>query len=101
MRWVLIKLSIDTITPETDNAFMTKKEFSATEVMVLIEELHAQFRAFGEGLMGLNDKVSKLTEQVQGITEMVAKNTVDITIMKEDITIMKKDIVIMKEDITS
>ena len=86
--------------------YQDKKNFSATEVMMVIEDLQSQFRVFGDGLMGLNEKSDSLSYKfdslnykfdglsykVDGITEQVSQNSVDITLIKDDISEIKEDV---------
>ena len=47
---------------------MTKKEFTATEVMAILERMEKQFRVFGEAQEMLKDRVNAMFD-------MVGKNT--------------------------
>jgi len=58
---------------------MKEREFT-----VILEELRSEFRAYGEGL-------SALREKVDGIFEMTGKNTEDISTIRIDIRVIKND----------
>lgn len=55
------------------------------EFTVILEDLKSQFRVFGEGLEGLDNKVDD-------IIEMTGKNTENIEIMKSDIAFIKTEL---------
>lgn len=73
---------------------MAKKEFTATEVVMILERMEKQFRVFGEVQDALKNRVDAMFE-------MVGKNTEDIEMIMLDITGMKLDIAGMKLDISS
>lgn len=54
---------------------MAKKEFSATEVMAILERMEKNFRVFGE-------TQQEHREQSNATFEMVGKNTEDIDLLK-------------------
>ncbi|MEK7461328.1 MAG: hypothetical protein AAB647_03915 [Patescibacteria group bacterium] len=53
----------------------SKKEFTATEVMVLQEEIRGQLRV-------VTEIVTSHSQKFDTLTEMVAQNTEDITVIK-------------------
>lgn len=71
---------------------MTKKDFSATEVMMILERMEKQFREFSEAQQ-------MLKERVDAIFEMVVKNAEDIEMIKLEIDGIKLDIKDIKQEL--
>jgi archaellum component FlaC len=55
------------------------------KVRVILEEIRSQFKVFGEGLKGINEKLDSTIE-------MTAKNSEDIEMVKIDVKEIKDDI---------
>ena len=79
---------------------MTKKEFTATEVMAILERMEKQFRVFGEAQEMLKDRVNamfdmvgKNTEDIDLLKSLARTNTDDIKVMKLDISDIKAELV--------
>ena len=63
-----------------------KKEYNKDrEFGVILEKIHSEFKAFGDGLSALRAKVD-------AIFEMTGKNTEDIAFIKTDLRIIKNDL---------
>lgn len=62
------------------------------KVQVVLEDIRAQFRAFGEAQQGL-------VEKVDDIKKTVSQNTEDIKIIKTDVSILKTDVSVLKTDV--
>lgn len=76
---------------------MTKKEFTATEVMAILERMEKNFRVFGE-------TQETHREQSNAMFEMVGKNTEDIDLIKslartntDDIKVMKFEVIVIQK----
>jgi peptidoglycan hydrolase CwlO-like protein len=65
---------------KSESSFSREREFA-----VVLEQLHSDFRTFGEGLSSLRSKVD-------AIFEMAGKNTEDLTLIKADLRILKTDL---------
>lgn len=76
---------------------MIKKEFTATEVMMLMEKIQKEFRVVAEVVTDLKDRIvsleirlASLENTVDSMFEMIVKNTEDIEMIKIDILGVKK-----------
>ena len=73
-----------------DKTGKDKTTMTVREVAVLIEDLRSQFRAFGEKLSAVSNKVDMTYEEV-------GRQKEDISFIKTDIRIIKTDIAEIKE----
>lgn len=67
---------------------MAKKEFSAIQVMALMERLEKKIDVIAEGHGGLLARLVRIEEKVGIIQEQVANNSVSITHMKSELKII-------------
>lgn len=77
----------------------SKTAFTATEVGVLIEELRSQFRAFGEKLSAVSNKVDMTYEELGRQKEEIFIIKADIRVIKAEIEAIKIDLRLVKKDI--
>jgi peptidoglycan hydrolase CwlO-like protein len=92
---------------------MDKKDFTTTDVMMLVEDIRSEFRIVAEAVTDLTKQQGQLREdvdgmgieikgirmQIKGMTEMIAQNTVDMTEIKNDIIVIKSDITDIKQEL--
>lgn len=80
---------------------MVKKEFTATEVMALLEDLRADFRVVIEMQQALRDRINILELKVDAIFEEVGKHSVMITQLQMDVKDLQMDVKDIKVEIKS
>ena len=76
---------------------MPKKEFTSTEVMMILERMEKQFRVFGETQEAIRKKLDatfEMTgenkEDIDLLKALARKNTDDIQLIKMEVTLIKK-----------
>ena len=76
-------------------------KFSLTEVGALIEDLRSQFKAFGEGLNGIREKVDTLTGIVNHEAKKSDLSRIDIANLKNAVNRIEEEIRLIRDNLAS
>jgi len=76
-------------------------KFTVIEVGALIEDFRSQFKAFGEGLNNLKEKIDALTGIVNHEAKKSDLSRMDIASLKTDVASLKTDVASLKTDVAS
>lgn len=69
----------------------TEKIFRSGEVMVLLEKIRDDFRAFGDGQKLLTDKVDKMDARLSSVEDKFGMNSLRLITIENEIRTLKRD----------
>jgi chromosome segregation ATPase len=69
----------------------------ARRTNVLLEEIRAQFKAFGEGLTSVSKRLDRLAKDVESLGDWARKFSLELQALRTDVNELKKDMKDIKE----
>lgn len=77
---------------------MAKKEFTASEVMVLQEQILHQVKIVAEQHGTIVENIDQIKDDVSVLKSDVSVIKADVSVLKADVSVLKSDVSVLKDD---